>query len=282
MEDRKMILFPVAMGDEAIAIISSYVMGNFVYKNWNLYSRAQHIKLSLIHGAKNTYHPWQLIATLFYVRFQFRICTPLTNSPRTNRFVFNDYTNRVGGPNLARCVDAIYDINTKLMHSVLYAILDVLKKYILWWMVALFIKGQVYSGVRLTSGILADMAALNQFIAVTCQPLDWSFVVKQRSIDMDNIVLFHTQRKKLPNLGSNSWVSLPGSYHLTISLMVRWYEPGRENHEFDPRLGNLFLWVWNKKWRLPSVDLLIVLFPCVVWLRNYGIIQYRSKVLGHP
>ena len=50
---------------------------------------------------------------------------------------------------------------------------------------------------------------------------------------------FHTQRKKLPNLGSNSWFSLPGSY----CLMVRWYEPGRENHEFDPRLGNFLLCV---------------------------------------
>ena len=26
-----------------------------------------------------------------------------------------------------------------------------------------------------------------------------------------------------------------------ISLMVRGYEPGREDHEFDPRLGSFFL-----------------------------------------
>ena len=44
-----------------------------------------------------------------------------------------------------------------------------------------------------------------------------------------------------PNLGSNSWSSLSGSYPLTISLMVRGYEPEREDHEFDPRLGNFFL-----------------------------------------
>ena len=25
------------------------------------------------------------------------------------------------------------------------------------------------------------------------------------------------------------------------SLMVRWYEPGREDNEFDPKLGNFFL-----------------------------------------
>ena len=35
----------------------------------------------------------------------------------------------------------------------------------------------------------------------------------------------YTQRKKLPNLGSNSW--FPFQTH-TDSLMVRWYEPGRE------------------------------------------------------
>ena len=31
------------------------------------------------------------------------------------------------------------------------------------------------------------------------------------------------------------------------SLMVREYEPGREDHEFDPRLGNFFLVRWKKK-----------------------------------
>ena len=29
---------------------------------------------------------------------------------------------------------------------------------------------------------------------------------------------FHTQKKKLPNLGSNSWFSLTGSYRLNIRL----------------------------------------------------------------
>ena len=68
--------------------------------------------------------------------------------------------------------------------------------------------------------------------------------------------------KKLPNLGSNLWFSLPGSYPLIIrllelslpgsypltirllgsnSLMIRGYEPGREDQEFDPRLGISFL-----------------------------------------
>ena len=65
-----------------------------------------------------------------------------------------------------------------------------------------------------------------------------------------------SQRKELPNPGSNSWFSLPGSYRtcskgkvpqVPDSLMDRWYEPGRENHEFDPRLGNFFLCVWKKK-----------------------------------
>ena len=41
-------------------------------------------------------------------------------------------------------------------------------------------------------------------------------------------LLFHIARKKLPNLRSNSWSSLPGSYSLTIRLMVRGYEPGGE------------------------------------------------------
>ena len=50
-------------------------------------------------------------------------------------------------------------------------------------------------------------------------------------------LFFHIERKKLPNLGSNSWSSLSGSYPLTIRLMVSGYEPEREDHEFDPRLG---------------------------------------------
>ena len=38
------------------------------------------------------------------------------------------------------------------------------------------------------------------------------------------------------------------------SLMVRRYEPGRENHEFNPRLGNFFLWVWKvSTWCLKEV-----------------------------
>ena len=48
-------------------------------------------------------------------------------------------------------------------------------------------------------------------------------------------ILAHMEGKKLPNLGLNSWSSLPGSYPLTI----RGYER-KENHEFDPRLGNFF------------------------------------------
>ena len=42
-------------------------------------------------------------------------------------------------------------------------------------------------------------------------------------------------REKLPDLGSNS-------YPLTIRLMVKGYEHGREDHEFDPRLGNFSLY----------------------------------------
>ena len=40
-------------------------------------------------------------------------------------------------------------------------------------------------------------------------------------------------KKKLTNLGTNSW--------------SRGYEPGREDHEFEPRLGNFFLVRWKKK-----------------------------------
>ena len=43
---------------------------------------------------------------------------------------------------------------------------------------------------------------------------------------------FHIERKKLLNLGSGL---------VPNSLMVRGYEPGREDIEFDPRLGNFFL-----------------------------------------
>ena len=58
----------------------------------------------------------------------------------------------------------------------------------------------------------------------------------------------HLTRKELPNLGSNSWASLPGSYSLTISLLLEGMnEPGREDHEIDPRLGNFFLVRWKKK-----------------------------------
>ena len=88
-------------------------------------------------------------------------------------------------------------------------------------------------------------------------------------------------RKKSPNMESNSWSSIPGPYPLTIRLsgthpkgagatspfprlgkrvcgtfhfgpvpdslipdsrMVRGYEPGREDREFNPKLGKFFLY----------------------------------------
>ena len=49
------------------------------------------------------------------------------------------------------------------------------------------------------------------------------------------------------------------------SLMVRWYERGRESREFHPRLGNFFLWAWKKKWRLPTLDLLSFNLFAIGW-----------------
>ena len=47
---------------------------------------------------------------------------------------------------------------------------------------------------------------------------------------------FRLTRNKFPNLGSNSQSSLPGSYPLTIRLiMVRGYEPGRPRVQFQIR-----------------------------------------------
>ena len=78
---------------------------------------------------------------------------------------------------------------------------------------------------------------------------------------------FSLTRKKLCNLWSNSWSSLPGSYPLTIRLLII-YEPGREDHEFDPRLGNFFLVRWKKKWRLPTDYLLSIFFTFLPWLSS--------------
>ena len=56
-----------------------------------------------------------------------------------------------------------------------------------------------------------------------------------------NICIVHTQRKKLSNLESNSWFSLPGSYRLTIRLSGT--RPRREGATSPfPKLGLLFLW----------------------------------------
>ena len=42
------------------------------------------------------------------------------------------------------------------------------------------------------------------------------------------------------SLQGNQLVNLFTSFFHTNSLMVRGYEPGREDHEFDPRLENFF------------------------------------------
>ena len=69
---------------------------------------------------------------------------------------------------------------------------------------------------------------------------------------------FRTQRKKLPNLGSifpsrliqesnpnlGKGLVAPSLFRqVPDSLMIRRYEPGRKNHELDPRLGNFLLCV---------------------------------------
>ena len=43
-------------------------------------------------------------------------------------------------------------------------------------------------------------------------------------------LFLYLTRKKLPNLGLNSWSSLPGSYPLTIRLLVRWKQKWRINN----------------------------------------------------
>ena len=117
----------------------------------------------------------------------------------------------------------------------------------------------------------------------------------------------YIQRKKFPNLGWNSWFCLPGSYRLTIrlsdtrpkresatssfsracdtfpfgrvpdSLMVKRYEPGRENHEFNSMLGNFFPWGWKKKWRLRTEYLLT---KSIVWRGRDVLSSQVSEQLG--
>ena len=43
--------------------------------------------------------------------------------------------------------------------------------------------------------------------------------------------------------------------HLPDSVMVRRHEPGKENHELDPRLGDFFPCTWKSKWTLPTEHL---------------------------
>ena len=61
--------------------------------------------------------------------------------------------------------------------------------------------------------------------------------------------------------------------------MVRGYEPGSEDHEFDPRLGNFFLSRWKKKWRvanwLPSNTHIIF----IVFIHSYIFIYLRDSSL---
>ena len=52
--------------------------------------------------------------------------------------------------------------------------------------------------------------------------------------------MVYTQRKKLPNLGSNSWFSLPGSYCLTIKLSGTHPKKGRCHKPFS-QVGVAFL-----------------------------------------
>ena len=40
---------------------------------------------------------------------------------------------------------------------------------------------------------------------------------------------------------SDNWHVHLANWLVPNSLMVRGYEPGREDHKFDPRLGNFFL-----------------------------------------
>ena len=70
--------------------------------------------LSYLHGAKNIHHPRQLITTPFYVCFKFCIRTLLTNSPRTNCFVFDKYVQTQWTKLYQRCIVECrchYDIN---------------------------------------------------------------------------------------------------------------------------------------------------------------------------
>ena len=74
----------------------------------------------------------------------------------------------------------------------------------------------------------------------------WSYAIvfkwflQMRRCSVGNLhFFFHTQREKLSNMELNSRFSLPGSYRLTIR-----HEPGKENHEFNPRLVNFFPCVW--------------------------------------
>ena len=96
-----------------------------------------------------------------------------------------------------------------------------------------------------------------QYTTLYSRPYIRSFPIRKKSVDYSS-VHFHIERKKLPNLttlhkkakmtANKPWEKdlchlLFGQVPTCNSLMVRGYQPGREDHEFDPRLGNFFLFI---------------------------------------
>ena len=52
--------------------------------------------------------------------------------------------------------------------------------------------------------------------------------------------------------------------------MVRWYEPGKGNHEFDPRLGNFFFLRMEKEVKINNWTPLKLPYICWVFLQMSG------------
>ena len=71
---------------------------------------------------------------------------------------------------------------------------------------------------------------------------------------------YFTSQKSNPNLGKRACGTFP--FGQVPDSLIRRYAPGGENHEFHPRLGNLFLCIWKKKWRLTTEYLLTFLPDC--------------------
>ena len=80
------------------------------------------------------------------------------------------------------------------------------------------------------------MRHLNKISSISLCVLLFAFFVEANNFGDTFRVLFFVLKS-----AHNGVLILEGHHSVPNSLMVRWYEPGRDNHEFDPSLGNLFL-----------------------------------------